>query len=99
MANGAEVYEVGDEVGIGVQFGTPDEPVDPRQVEVRVQGPDGRSAHLAFGKDEAVQRVAPGAYQMVVTATVAGRWKYRFVGIRPNGAHEGYFDVFDLASG
>jgi len=98
VSTGAEVYEVGDQVGLAIQFGTPESPVDPSGVEVRVRDPQGRSARLTFGKDEAVTRVAPGVYQVVITAGVPGRWQYRFVGVKPHGEHNGFFDVFDLGS-
>ena len=98
MTAGAEVYEVGDQVGLSVQFGTPENPTDPSRVEVRVRDPEGRSARLTYGVDEAVTRVAPGNYQVVIAAGVPGRWQYRFVGIAPHGEHNGFFDVFDLGS-
>ena len=93
---GAEVYEVGDQVGLAVQFGTTEDPLDPGRVEVRIKDPEGRSANLTYGVDEAVVRVAPGSYQLVVVAGVPGRWQYRFVGMNPLGEHSGFFDVFDL---
>ena len=98
VTGGAEVYELGDQVGLSVQFGTPDNPLDPSRVEVRVRDPQGRSAQLTYGVDEAVLRVGPGAYQVVIEAGVPGRWQYRFVGVRPHGEHNGFFDVFDLGS-
>ena len=96
VTGGGEVYEVGDQVGLAVQFGTPDDPLDPSRIEVRVRDPQGRSALLTYGVDPAVVRVAPGAYQLVLEASVPGRWQYRFVGINPKGEHNGFFDVFDL---
>ena len=97
---GAEVYEVGDQVGLAVQFGTAEEPVDPSGVEVRVRDPEGRTADLRYGRDEGVTRIAPGAYQVVIVASVPGRWRYRFVGMGPVRAdHDGFFDVFDLGTG
>ena len=97
---GGEVYEVGDQVGLAVQFGTADDPVDPAGVEIRVRDPEGRTVELRYGRDVAVVRTAPGSYQVVLVATVAGRWRYRFVGMGPVRAdHDGYFDVFDLGAG
>lgn len=99
MADGAEVYEVGDQVGLAVQFGTPDDPIDPAQVEIRVRDPEGRTAQLRYGSDAAVQHPSPGAYQVVIVATIPGRWQYRFVGMgKVRAEHNGFFDVFDLAS-
>lgn len=95
---GAEVYEVGDQVGLAVQFGTPDKPLDPKTVMISVRDPEGRMARLTFGSDAAVVRTAPGNYQVVIGASIAGRWQYRFTGsgrgIRAE--HDGFFDVFDL---
>lgn len=90
---------MGDQVGLAVQFGTPEDPVDPRSVLIRVRDPQGRMAELAYGRDQAVVRAAPGEYQIVIEATVPGRWQYRFVGSggRLQAEHNGYFDVFDLA--
>jgi hypothetical protein len=96
---GADVYEVGEHVGLAVTFGTPDAPVDPAQVVVRLMDPAGGTAELAYGMDPAVTRTAPGQYQVVVAATLPGRWRYRFVGTgRDRGAFDGYFDVFDLST-
>jgi hypothetical protein len=98
LVAGAEVYEVGDQVGLAVQFGTPEDPVDPTAVEIRVRDPEGRTVDLRYGRDISVARTAPGAYQVVIVASVPGRWRYRFVGMGPVRAdHDGYFDVFDLA--
>jgi hypothetical protein len=96
---GAELYELGDQVGLGVQFGTEENPVDPARVMVSVRDPQGRTARLTFGTDASVLRTAPGAYQVVIAAAVAGRWWYRFVGYGKGlrAEHEGHFDVFDLA--
>lgn len=97
---GAEVYEVGDQVGLAVQFGSQEAPVDPPRVEIRVRDPEGRTAQLLYGSDTAVVRTGPGSYQVVITATVPGRWRYRFVGTggRLRAEHDGFFDVFDLAT-
>ena len=100
MADGAEPYELGDHVGVAVQFGTPDNPLDPAQVTVNVRNPQGQTAQLRFGADPAVVRVAPGNYQVVLEATVPGRWNYRFVGYGRGvrAEHDGAFDVFDLGA-
>ena len=99
VAGGNEVYELGQPVGLAVQFGDAEHPLDPPRVEFRVQDPEGRSVILAYGTDEAVVRTAPGSYQVVIMATVAGRWHYRFTGMGGGGSGglDGYFDVFDLA--
>ena len=99
MGAGTELYELGDQVGLAVQFGTPQDPVDPARVMISLRDPEGRTAQLKFGSDQAVVRVAPGSYQLVVQASVPGRWQYRFVGYGKGirAEHEGYFDVFDLA--
>lgn len=98
MAAGAEAYGKGEQVGLGVQFGTAERPFDPQRVEFRVRDPEGRQAILVYGTDPSVLRVAPGAYQVVIVASVPGRWVYRFAGSGrgAQGAHDGYFDVFDL---
>lgn len=95
---GTEVYEIGDQVGLAVQFGSEEDPVDPSRVVISVKDPDGRTAQLTFGSDAAVLRTSPGAYQVVVVATIPGRWQYRFVGYGRGmrAEHDGYFDVFDL---
>lgn len=100
VGGGTELYELGDQVGLAVQFGTQEDPVDPSRVMISVRDPQGRTAQLRFGGDEAVVRVAPGAYQVVVVAALPGRWQYRFVGYGKGirAEHEGYFDVFDLAT-
>jgi hypothetical protein len=97
---GTELYELGDQVGLAVQFGTQEDPVDPARVMISVRDPAGRTAQLRFGGDEAVVRVAPGSYQVVLAARLPGRWRYRFVGYGKGlrAEHEGYFDVFDLAT-
>ena len=95
----AEVYELGDNVGLAVQFGTRDDPFDPSRVEVRIRNPGGKTAQLTYGTDPAVVRVAPGSYRVVVLATVPGRWQYRFVGVGTRtrrAEHDGFFDVFDV---
>ena len=99
VGDGPDLYEVGDQVGLAVQFGTPDAPVDPPRVLVRLRDPEGRTAELTYGNDAAVVRTAPGAYQVVVVATIPGRWRYRFVGTGrgTQAGHDGFFDVFDLA--
>lgn len=97
MADRTEVYELGDQVGLAVQFGG-DNPVDPRQVVFRLRDPQGRGVELTHGRDDSVIRIAPGSYQVVIVADAPGRWNYRFVGIGGGGAgeYDGYFDVFDL---
>lgn len=93
----ADVYELGENVGLAVTFGGPDAPLDPAVVTIRLMDPDGRRMELTYGVDEAVVRTGPGSYQVVVAATVAGRWRYRFVGSGDRrGAFDGFFDVFDL---
>jgi hypothetical protein len=99
MAAAAELYELGDQVGLSVQFGSPKKPIDPARVHVRVRDPEGRTAELTYGKDQSVVRTAPGEYQVVIVATLPGRWRYRFVGLgRVRGEHDGFFDVFDLSA-
>lgn len=95
---GAEVYEVGDQVGLAVQFGSEENPIDPSRVVISVKDPEGRTAQLTFGSDAAVIRPSPGSYQVVIVATIAGRWQYRFVGLGrgTRAEHDGFFDVFDL---
>lgn len=91
------VYEVGEHVGLAATFGTADAPIDPSRVIVRVMDPSGARRELTYGLDDAVQRVGPGSYQVVVAASIPGRWRYRFVGSGShNGAFDGHFDVFDL---
>ncbi len=98
MAVGAEVYEVGDQVGLAVYFGSEDDPFDPSRVEIRVRDPEGRTAQLLYGSDAGVMRTGPGSYQVVIMATLPGRWHYRFVGTDglARAEHDGFFDVFDL---
>jgi hypothetical protein len=100
VGDGADLYELGDQVGLAVQFGTAESPFDPPRVIVRLRDPEGRTAELAYGTDAAVVRTAPGAYQVVVVATIPGRWRYRFVGTGrgTQAGHDGFFDVFDLAT-
>jgi hypothetical protein len=95
---GPDVYEVGEQVGLAARFGTEDDPFDPDRLIVRVRDPDGRTADLTYGRDAAVVRTGPGAFQVIVTATIPGRWWYRFVAIggRSRAEHDGFFDVFDL---
>lgn len=91
---------MGEHVGLAATFGTADAPIDPSRVIVRVMDPTGRRKELTFGVDDGVTRVAPGSYQVVVAATVPGRWRYRFVGSGSHhGAFDGHFDVFDIALG
>jgi hypothetical protein len=101
VVRGPEIYSVGDTVGLAVRFGTEDEPIEPNRVEVRVRDPKGRTAQLTYGKDPGVVRVARGEYQVVVVATVPGRWQYRFVGLGlplRRAEHDGFFDVFDVGT-
>ncbi len=95
---GAEAYEVGEQVGLAARFGTDEEPFEPTRVIVRVRDPEGRTAELTYGVVDAVVRTAPGSYQVVLTASTPGRWRYRFVALggRARAEHDGYFDVFDL---
>ena len=95
---GSDVYELGEQIALAAQFGTEDEPFEPSRVIVRVRDPEGRTAELTYGVDESVVRTGPGSYQVVIAATVAGRWRYRFVGLgsRARAEHDGFFDVFDL---
>lgn len=96
----SDAYELGEHVGLAASFGGPDAPVDPTRVVVRLMDPNGKRKELTYGIDEAVQRVAPGSYQVVLAATIAGRWRYRFVGSGSyHGAFDGVFDVFDLTGG
>jgi hypothetical protein len=94
----ADVYEVGEQVGLGVRFGTEEEPFEPTRVIVRLRDPQGRTAELTYGVHDALVRSSPGCYQVVVTASIPGRWHYRFVGLSgmARAEHEGFFDVFDL---
>ena len=92
-----EIYELGEEVGLGASFSSDAGPVDPRGVVFRVRDPLGRVTELAYGRSPLVERVAPGRYQAVVTASVPGRWRYRFSAAGRWAAHEGVFDVFDVS--
>lgn len=95
----AEVYELGENVGLAVTFGTPEAPVDPARVVVRLMDPVGGVCELTYGVHEALVRTDPGRYQVVLEATIPGRWRYRFVGSgRAQGALDGFFDVFDLGA-
>ncbi len=95
---GTDVYEVGEQVGLVVRFGSEEHPFDPDRLIVRVRDPEGRTAELTYGHDAAVVKTAPGVYQVVVAATIPGRWQYRFVAIgkRSRAEQDGFFDVFDL---
>lgn len=103
----AEVYERGDQVGLAVRFGSRDDekgsqesPVDPSRVTTSVRDADSRMAKLASGSDTAVIRTAPGNYQVVIAASIAGRWRYRFVGTGRGlqAGSDGYFEMFDLTT-
>ncbi len=96
---GTDVYEVGEQVGLSVRFGTEADPFEPDRLIVRVRDPEGRTAELTYGRDAVVVRTGPGAYQVVVTATIPGRWQYRFVAIGGGyrAEHDGFFDVFDVS--
>lgn len=100
MAGGVDVYEVGEQVGLAARFGTEDDPFDPPRVIFRLLNPQGRTVELAYGVDSAVVRTGPGSYQVIVSATTPGRWRYRFVayGGMTQAQHEGFFDVFDVSS-
>jgi hypothetical protein len=101
VTGGPDIYAVGDTVGLGVRFGTEDDPIEPTRVEVKIRDPKGRTAQLRYGVDSSVLRVAPGSYQVVVVANVPGRWRYRFVGLGlplRRAEHDGYFDVFDVGT-
>lgn len=99
MGAGGDAYEVGETVGLQVTFGSPDDPVDPTRVMVRVMDPAGRHAELTYGVDEALSRPEPGTYRLAVVAEIPGRWRYRFVGTgRRQGAFDGHFDVFDVTT-
>jgi hypothetical protein len=96
---GTDVYEVGEQVGLAAHFGTEEAPFDPDRLVVRLRDPEGRTIQLTHGIDDSVMRVGPGAYQVVLTASVPGRWQYRFVGMsgRARAEYDGFFDVFDVA--
>ncbi len=96
---GLDAYEVGEQVGLTARFGSESEPFEPDRVIVRVRDPQGRTAELRYGHDAALVRTGPGSYQVIVTATIPGRWQYRFVGMghRARAEHDGFFDVFDVA--
>ena len=98
---GSDVYEVGEQIALAAQFGTEEEPFEPQRVIVRVRDPNGKMAELSHGVHDTVVKTGPGAYQIVVTASVPGRWRYRFVGFGrgARAEHEGFFDVFDLETG
>ena len=95
---GPDVYELGDQIALAARFGTDEEPFEPSRVVVRVRDPEGKIAELTYGRDEGVARVGPGSYEVVVTASVPGRWRYRIVGFggRARAELDGFFDVFDL---
>jgi hypothetical protein len=97
---GVDAYEVGEQVGLTARFGSEADPFEPERVLVRVRDPQGRMAELRYGTDAAVVRTGPGSYQVIVTATIPGRWRYRFVGMggRTRAEHDGFFDVFDVTS-
>jgi hypothetical protein len=95
---GSDVYEVGEQIALAARFGTEEEPFEPSRIMVRVRSPEGRDAELTYGKHQELVRTGPGSYQVVVTATTPGRWRYRFVGFGrgARAEHEGFFDVFDV---
>lgn len=95
---GSDVYEVGEQIALAARFGTDEAPFEPSKVIFRVRDPQGKMAELSYGRHDAVVRTGPGSFQVVVTASVPGRWRYRFVGMggRARAEHEGFFDVFDV---
>ena len=97
---GSDVYEVGEQIALAARFGTEEEPFEPSRVIIRVRDPEGHRAELTYGEHESVVRTGPGLYEVVVAASVPGRWHYRFVGLgnRARAELEGFFDVFDLNS-
>lgn len=91
MANEA-VHEVGDQVRICAAFSRRGEAFDPRRVAVRIRSPRGAIAELVHGTDAQVVRTGPGTYEVVVAATVPGRWQWRFYGAGgDSGAVDGAF--------
>lgn len=94
-----DIYEKGEHVGVAATFGSLEDPVDPPQVRFQLRPPDGRVRELVFGESPAISRLRPGTYQVIVAASEAGTWRWRFsaAGV---GSHavEGTFEVFDLGT-
>jgi hypothetical protein len=99
VQDSVELYEVGEQVGLTVQFGTEAQPFDPPRVLFRVRDPRGKVAELTYGKDPSLVRSRPGSYQVIVTVSRPGRWHYQFVGIGRGSrtGHEGFFEVMDVS--
>jgi len=88
------VHVVGEQVRVCSRFARKGEAFDPKRVAVRIRSPLGAIAELSDGTDPQVVRTGPGAYEVVVAATVPGRWQWRFYGGGGDyGAIDGAFHV------
>jgi len=56
------------------------EPVDPTTVTLKVKSPAGTSFTYVFNTNAEIQRASTGVYWGDVTASIAGRWSYRWEG-------------------
>lgn len=88
-------YDVGDVVRCSVAFanqaGTA---VDPSVVTFKVKVPGSSTITYVYGTDAEVVKDSTGNYHVDVTATVEGRYDFRFAGSSTNvGAGERYFIV------
>lgn len=96
----SDIYEKGEHVGVAATFGSAEAPVDPPQVRFQLRPPDGRVRELVFGESPAISRPRPGTYQVIVAASEAGTWRWRFSASGSSAAAvEGSFEVFDLGGG
>ncbi len=79
--------DIGDDVTITTTVRVDGTPTDPASVTLTVTSPTGTSS------TPTVANTAVGEYEAMVTATSAGRWRYTWTTVNPDGVERGYFDV------
>lgn len=79
--------DIGDAVTVTTEIRVDDTLTDPLTVALDVTAPDGTT------DSPTVTQPSTGAYEAVVEATQAGRWRYKWTATTPDAVDFGYFDV------
>jgi hypothetical protein len=77
-----DVFSIGEKIRARVTYTDPDTDAltDPSSVTVVVRTPAGVLTTYTYGVDAALSKVSAGVYQVLITLSEVGTWKWKWTG-------------------
>lgn len=81
------IFDYGEVVRARNSYTNPDDgtPIDPTSVQVEVRAPSGTITTYVFGVDGALTKPTVGTYQLLITLSQTGTYKWRWTAGTANG--------------